>query len=329
MPPIRLYDPELLHEVTQRVNCGSMIFDPNNKALQDAFIGVLALAQRRYGVKVLAFHFMSNHYHGLFQIPSAGKFTRFLAYFHAGLANAYHRLHDTQGKLWGYMKWMPVAPDEASVAKRLAYIMGQAVAAGQVAHPRQSRWASSVGWMLDRRPIAGQTFDATQRCRDRRRRNGPGLDETYARRLEVEITAPDCWRHLPPAELHARYRALADELAIDATGQSLRLCHAFNSKANSQLTPARPVQPKLPDRPRRRAQRPLLLAADPEAARGYALHYLQIVASYRAAKRAWLRRLRTLPGTVRYAGLELPPHTLLGTLPHRDGRIRAPHRTSA
>ena len=329
MPAIRHFTPTLLHEVSQRVNGGVCCFDPNNAELRDAFLGALAKSQRRYGVKVLAFHFTNNHYNGLFQIPSAGKFSRFLAHFHAGLAAAYHRVCRTDGKLWGYMTWNPVATDERSVCKRLKYIMGQAVAEGLVSHPGRFPGASSVDWMLNGAPLVGTVFDGTRRCRDRRRKAGPDVMDGYVERLNVQMTPPDCWASLPDDALRVRYRRLADELAgLPATDR--RRCHHVDNK--SKITIASPtsayrlspVTPKLPDAPTVHVRRPRILAVDPAEVAAYETAYAKIVATYRFENDYWLQKIRRRAGSVRFGALNLPADTLVGTMPFNP-RAR-PHR---
>lgn len=214
---LRIYDPQYYHEISQRVNQGTFVIDPNDTVLRDALYGVLALGARRYRVQILAFHFLTNHYHGLYRIESSEQFTMFLAFVHAGFARAYHRLRNTSGKFWSYMTWNPVATDEASVYRRLRYIMGQALATGRVSHPDEFPGASSLDWMLHGKPLSGVRFDATQKCRDQARlRDGARPDDAYATPVGLEISPPEVWAQLDPTELRRRYWQIADELADEA-----------------------------------------------------------------------------------------------------------------
>ncbi len=211
---LRMYDPAYYHEISQRTNQGTFKMDPNNAELREAFYGVFAYAAWTYGVKVLAFHFMTNHYHGLYEIECPRQFNMFLAFLHAGLARAYHRLHGTNDKFWGYMTWNPVAKDEASVRERLDYIMGQATRANKVSHPDEFQGASSLDWMLHGRSLNGVMFNATQKCRDSRRlAAGAKPDEAYQTPYKLAITAPEVWAHLSPDELREKYWQIADEIA--------------------------------------------------------------------------------------------------------------------
>lgn len=214
---LRNFDPAYYHEISQRVNRGAFLFDPGDAELRDALCGVLATACARYGVRVLAFHFLTNHYHGLYAIDCPRQFNLFLAFLHAGFARAFHRLRGTSDKLWGYMTWNPVAKDEASVRRRLKYILGQATAAGLVQRPEQFAGASSLPWMLRAEPLCGVRFDATQRCRDRARlAGGARPDEAYCTPAPLTIAPPEVWSDLDPDQLHRRYREIADEISDEA-----------------------------------------------------------------------------------------------------------------
>ena len=216
---LRYLNPAFYHEISQRANEGAFKFDPNDAELRDAFYGVLAYAAWYYGVQVLAFHFMTNHYHGLYGFECPRKFSMFLSFLHAGFARSYHRIHGTSNKLWSYMTWNPVAKDAASVRRRLKYIMGQATAtaASMVKHPDEFQGASSLDWMLHGKVLTGVRFDSTQKSRDRNRlAGGAKPDEAYKTRYELTITPPSAWAELSPQELRTKYWEIADELADEA-----------------------------------------------------------------------------------------------------------------
>ena len=77
-----MYDPAYYCEVTLRTNCGQFGFGLNDSDLRDLTYGVFAEAARRYGVDIFAFHFMSNHYHGLYGFSSPEQLVMFFAFYH-------------------------------------------------------------------------------------------------------------------------------------------------------------------------------------------------------------------------------------------------------
>ena len=214
---LRNFNPAYYHEISQRANQGTFKFDPNDTELRDAFYGVLAYASWFYGVKILAFHFMSNHYHGLYAIECPRQFNMFLSLLHAGFARAYHRIHGTSDKLWGYMTWNPVAKDDASVRLRLKYIMGQGTNGTTVKHPDEFQGASSLDWMLHGKCLSGVRFDSTQKSRDRNRlAGGAKPDEAYRSWLDLTVIPPSVWAEMSPQDLRKKYWEIADEIADEA-----------------------------------------------------------------------------------------------------------------
>lgn len=218
---LRVFDPSLYHEVTQRIRLGKFLLDPNCPLLKAAIYGQLAESMARYGVTLLGLQFMTDHFHALYGISCPYKFAKFLAHFHAGITRAYNKLQaaanpDAPAKpvsLWHEMKWMPVATDEETISWRLAYLMGQAVAANLVDHPIEFPAASTIDAMIDGTPMIGRTYDEGSKYRDSRRQSGPKADEAYAQDRVVTVTPPSCWAHLPPQDLRQRYIAIADSVA--------------------------------------------------------------------------------------------------------------------
>ncbi len=253
---VRYYDPSYLHEITIRTNRGVFGFDPNCQELASKIVGMLYLAATIYGIKVLAVHFMSNHYHGLFEIPSSSKFCKFLMYFHGGLARLSHEHLGSSGKFWSENKWVPVAQDEVSVSRRIRYILGQAVKAGLVEHPVQFPGVSSAKAMIDGIPLHGTVVDRTRRYRDSQLKGGAGSEEVYSTGVAVTISPPQCWAALSPGELQGRYRAIADEAAVTPL-------HVLR-KIALLAGPAPFGGPQVPEANRARAEGPVGVA--PEAA---------------------------------------------------------------
>lgn len=217
----RVFDPTLYHEVTQRIRDGKFLLDPNCPQLKAAIYGQLARSLNRYKIKLLALHFMTDHFHALYSTPCPFGFAKFLAHFHAGITRSYNRVRAAASPgmkvqpvaLWHEMAWVPVATDEKSVRWRMGYIMGQAVAAGLVDHPIQFPGASTIDAMIDGVPMVGKTYDATSKYRDSRLKEGPDPNEAYEEDLEVVVTPPSCWTDLSPEELRQRYIEVADSVA--------------------------------------------------------------------------------------------------------------------
>ena len=213
MRELRLYDPDYYCEVTLRTNCGDFGFDLNDADLRDQIYGLFAEAIERYAVEVFVFHFMSNHYHGVYGFRAPEQLVMFFAFLHGNLARLAHRTNGTHGTFWAPLKVFAVAKDAESVGRRVRYIMGQAVAAGLVDHPGQFPGASSVDAMLYGTRLLGRRMDNTRRCRDAARLvGGAKPDAAYETWVELPLTVPHCWAELSGEELRHMYAGIAADL---------------------------------------------------------------------------------------------------------------------
>lgn len=212
-----MYDPEYYCEVTIRAQDGDFCFDPNDIDLCQLIYGVFAEAARWYGVEIFIFHFMSNHYHGLFGYRSPGQFEAFIAYLHGNLARLANEHVGRSGTFWCKPKMLAVSRDAESVAARFKYIMGQAVRANICIHPGEFPGASAVDALLYGTPLIGRKVDRAQRCRDTARlKGGAKQDSTYETVVEVPLSVPHCWLDLSPADLRRLYLGIAQEIAAEA-----------------------------------------------------------------------------------------------------------------
>jgi REP element-mobilizing transposase RayT len=220
----RLYRPSELYEVCQRTNRGELLIDLNNVERMREIIGVFGEAQRRYQVPIFAFHLMSNHYHGLFGAPTPQKLERFLGFVHAGIARLINRDQKEPGVVWGGKPHvLPVALDEKTLLRRVAYIMGQGVRAELVRHPAQFPGPSSVDWLIGGKPILGVYVDSTGKYRAESLKNPPKAPTASDQEREVVISKLPCFETQTWAELHPRFMQIADDLA----GLSLAELHAL------------------------------------------------------------------------------------------------------
>ena len=337
MHELRLYDPDCLYEVTLRCDNGAYRFDLNDTDLRDQTYGVFAEAVKRYAVQVFAFHFMSNHYHALYGFKSPDEFVAFLAFLHGNLARLGHRFKGTHGAFWSPLKVMAVATDAESVARRVRYIVGQAVAGGLVDHPAKFCGPSSIDAMLSGRPLRARRINWSQKCRDAGRLvGGAKPDSAYETWTDLHISVPPCWAHLSPDALRGVYRGIADEVA-GATGQRQEP-DGGECPMPKKETPTRvaddggvfrqgAVQPK--DRKRRRSRPPRLYSVNPQVVADFEERYKLAVVEYCEAKLAWRRSSPVVGGGLRGAKITLPAWMLLGTLPLRlEGREPAEGRAT-
>ncbi len=216
MRRLRLYDPSYHCEVTIRALQGDFCFDPNDIDVRERIYGLFAEAAKRHGVAIFIFHFMSNHYHGLYGYTSPAQLVDFLAYLHGNLAKLANQIHKRKGPFWSKPQMLAVARDARSVALRFKYIMGQAVKAEIGNHPGQFPGASAVDALLYGTPLIGRKVDRSRQGRDAHRLvAGAKEDAAYETHVEVPLTTPPCWAGLTADELRQLYRGIAAEVAVN------------------------------------------------------------------------------------------------------------------
>jgi len=313
----RRYAPDVLFEVMQRTNRGECLLDCNDESLRDEINGVLAVGQERFGVKVYAYHFMANHYHGLFGAPTPQKFADFLCHFHAGVARAVNRRLDLHGHVWGGRAHViPVIPDEATLIDRLRYIMGQATKAGLSAHPCEFPGASSARWMAAGEPIVGALTDWTARCRDQRLKAGPGPESDYQTTPTVHIRPLPCWADLRDDELHAAYRDQLDDLATTrAKAPSCQIVEDIGELTERAPVPAAvddAGRPRVVGDVRSRGPMPRVFAPSEATRKEFEAVLDAFEEEYDLARLALNRQAKRVGGVVRLRLVRFPAYALVG-----------------
>ena len=237
MRKLRMYNPAYYCEVTIRAQDGKFAFNPNDIELRERIYGLFAEAVERTGVGIFIFHFMSNHYHGLYGFDTPAQMTSFTSYLHGNLARLANEVEGRSGTFWRRAKVCMVTRDAATVATRFKYIMGQAIKADICHHPGEFPGASAVDALLYGTKLIGRKVDQTQRCRDAKRLvDGARDDSEYETMVELPLTVPHCWADLTKEELCKLYQGFAAELARPDAGQVAEQ----ESKRTSKRKPRKP-----------------------------------------------------------------------------------------
>lgn len=211
---VRYYRPDWVYEVTLCTIDRRWWFEADNVGMRRGILGALAAAQRRTRVRVHAFVFMSNHYHGLFSADFPEQFSMFLQLFHAAVARLVNRRWQRVGPVWsGRAVVIPVAPDEESLMQRLEYLLAQNGKAGVGAHPRAWPGASSTPWLLDGAPLVGECVDQTAIALAGRNGRDPGDSSRFTEELAVEMAPLPCFAGRADGEWRAQIRQLAQAVA--------------------------------------------------------------------------------------------------------------------
>ncbi len=174
-------------------------------------LGVIGRALARYGVRLHAFFFASNHFHLIVSIDSVSELARFMGYINGNIARVVGRLHRWTEGFWGrrYTS-IEILDDEAQV-ERLGYVLSHGCKEGLVADPRDWPGATCVHALLEGKPLRGTWYNRTKAWYAQRA--GEQIDEeSFAEQVEVELTPMPCWAHLQESERQARVAAMVHDI---------------------------------------------------------------------------------------------------------------------
>lgn len=210
---IRYYFPSLLFEVTARTVAGAFLFDPvAHPGFAAAFNAIIAIAQKKHGVRVYAYFAMSNHYHGIFGADNPDSFADFLCDVHGNMARYANRVQDRVGPVFnGRCDVTPIIAGDKCLAERVCYIMGQAIKVHEQWTLDNWPGANTNRALMYGEPLIGKHFDRHQKTLDARLKGGPKADAAYVSEHGVVLTPLPGWESLPEPELRARYRAIGAE----------------------------------------------------------------------------------------------------------------------
>ena len=157
-----------------------MLITPS-RTLREITIGALGRAQRRYGVEIHAFVFLSNHYHLLVSVEDVQQLSAFVGYFESKLAKEIGRSTGWRDKVWARRyQHIPISNETAAQVARLRYILSNGVKEHLVAHPCDWPGATSARALLEGKPLRGIWYDRTAEYNARMRRGiQPGCGPCY------------------------------------------------------------------------------------------------------------------------------------------------------
>jgi Transposase IS200 like len=289
-------------EVSNRTIQGRFLLRPSLE-MNEIILGVLGRAQRRFGLTIFAFQFLSDHYHLLLWADDAHQLAGFMEYFGGNLAREAGRASSWSGKFWGRRYHSAVVDNtRESQVDRLRYIFSNGCKEGLVASPLDWPGASSTPGLLDgSMRLCGTWFDRTREYRA----GNSWPRQVFAEQEEVRLSVLPSLIQLESEEFGRTVRFIVEQIERDA--------HEMH-KANG----TRPAGPKwvMRQRPHRvpkamkRSRAKKFLSAFRENIVALRLAYRQFVVAYREAA----NRLRSGDRLV-----EFPP----GCFPPRLPFVRA------
>lgn len=125
---IRCLTPNAYYFITQRCSEERFFLEPS-PGVNEAARAWLARAQEIFEVEIVAYTFMSNHYHLVARAPK-NNLPSFMGYFSANLARSLNRIHNHRGAVWHKRYSAIVLLNDLAIQDRVAYTENNPVSAG-------------------------------------------------------------------------------------------------------------------------------------------------------------------------------------------------------
>ena len=204
-----------LIEITDRCFQSRFLLRPSPR-LNAVFVGALARASRRYGVGVVDYRVLSNHFHLLVICHEAWRLAAFMRDFESKLAKEVQRLHDWSGTVLPHRyRPIPVSDEPEAQIARLRYLLEQGVKEGLVTSPRHWPGAHGTRALLTGEPATGVWVDRTAQYRALQRGEEAG-ERAFTTEEELGLVPLPCWSDRDPAERQRAVRAMVREIASQA-----------------------------------------------------------------------------------------------------------------
>lgn len=269
---LRYIPGESLVEVTCRVIHRRFLLRPS-ESLNRAVIGALARGQQRYGMKICAFVYLSNHCHLLLRPRDAQQLADFMRYVNSKIAKEAGRLHHWREKFWGRRYTdIVVSHEPEAQLRRLRYILEQGSKERLVASPRHWPGANSTRALAGGDRPEGHWIDRSEQYRARQR-GEPAPDARFATRERVELSPLPCWEGLSASQRETKIRLIVREIEEAMVGVAV-----FGRKAILEQNPH--DRPETPDR---RSPAPRFHAVLPRVRRALEWAYRLFMVQHRQA----------------------------------------------
>lgn len=212
-----LPDDTYLVEITCRVIQRRFLLRPSPQ-LNATVLGALARFQKRHGMRICGFVYLSNHCHLLLRPRSAKQLAAFMRDVNSKIAREAGRLHGWREKLWSrrYTDIVVSHEPEAQVG-RLRYLLEQGCKEHLVSSPRHWPGATSTRALHSGEMLEGIWIDRTEQYLAGER-GEPNADAHFTSTHRLELSPLPCWDGLSPHACQARVRAMVREIEARMEG---------------------------------------------------------------------------------------------------------------
>ncbi len=208
-----------LVEATTRTVQSRLLLKPIPPVNQ-AILGVLGRAQKRYGMTVHLAVVLSNHYHLLLAPKNAGQLADFMGFVNSNIAREVGRLVEWKEKFWGRRYESVVVSDEMEAqVGRLQYFLANSVKEHLVESPLDWPGVHFAKALVEGHRLEGIWFDrsAYNRARKRRKRSDPPVREEDFKTTEVlELSPLPCFASLDESQYRDFVAGMCAQVAAEA-----------------------------------------------------------------------------------------------------------------
>lgn len=280
MRPLRFVPPGSVVEVSIRTLQGRLLLRPD-AVVNDIILGVLGLAQTRYGMTVHYVVAMSNHIHLLLRPRDARQLARFMCFVNSNIAREVGRLVGWQQRFWsGRYHAIVVSDENEAQMSRLRYLLSQGVKENLVAHPFDWPGVSAAQALTNGAGLTGTWLDRADFCRNVQRRKveeKPPEIADFRKTYSLDLEPLPCLAALGLEQQRALVLELIAEIVTNAA--ALRASEGARVLGRKAVVKQRPHSvPKVSHSPA-----PLFHAFCLEARRRMREAYALFVAAFREA----------------------------------------------
>lgn len=277
--PIRHYTPNDIHLVTVRTHQGRSLLRPS-EVTNALILGVLARAARRYGIKLYAYAFMSNHLH-LLSGSGDGALSAFMQFF---LTNVSKKVGRAVGwKNAFFVRRFSAEPvvDTAAQIDRFKYVLSHGVKEGLVRKLSEFPGVHCFNQLRSSGSLLCRWFNwSRRRKQDGEDKLAALMDEELAENEELTLSRLPAWEHLGEKE----YRSTIAKMVAEIEAEGLeRHAHVVGARKLTRQNPH-----ALP-RKLKRSPRPLCHAGSIDNWHEYRAKYRGFRQAFAQASQAFLR----------------------------------------
>lgn len=192
----RMHIEGTFHLITNRCFQGRFFLRPSEE-INSQLALILARSMQKFGdgIEILAFIFLSNHFHILLR-NNGGNIAKLIGCFESSVARNINALTGWKGKFWGDRYDDVIIEGDEALQKKFTYVLSNAVRAGLVDEAHMWPGFSSLSHNLSGEPYSYTVFNrARYNQASRGRKNKPpkqNFVETYRWSLATLPTMAQC-----------------------------------------------------------------------------------------------------------------------------------------